>query len=42
MVFGLFEKRSHARHCMRRLYDQAGMVFLTHPVGCGAVVVDLF
>ncbi|NBK17292.1 4-(cytidine 5'-diphospho)-2-C-methyl-D-erythritol kinase [Anaerotruncus sp. X29] len=41
-VFGLFEKRSHARHCMRRLYDQAGMVFLTHPVGCGAVVVDLF
>ena len=41
-VFGLFEKRSHARHCMRRLYDQASTVFLTHPVGCGATVVDLF
>ena len=39
-VFGVFESRSLAKHCMRKLYGTAQSVFLARPVNFGAVVID--
>ena len=40
-VFGIFEDRGPAKHCMRRLYSHAEAVFLSRAVTYGAVVLDL-
>lgn len=40
-VFGLFTSRGQAKHCLRKLYGLAEGVFLTRPVGYGAVVLDM-
>ncbi|MEM1486116.1 4-(cytidine 5'-diphospho)-2-C-methyl-D-erythritol kinase [Oscillospiraceae bacterium PP1C4] len=40
-VFGIFDSRVPAKHCMHRLYDFAQSVFLAQPVSHGAVVVDV-
>lgn len=38
-VFGIFESRTLAKRCMRKLYETAESIFLTHPSSRGAVVV---
>lgn len=40
-VFGIFQNRSQAKHCMRKLYDSAESVFLVSPVPHGAIVLDI-
>ena len=40
-VFGIFDSRSRAKHCMRKLYDMSEAVFLARPAPHGAVVLDV-
>ena len=40
-VFGIFDSRSRARHCMRKLYDFCEGIFICHPVDKGVAVLDL-
>ncbi|MBC8586145.1 4-(cytidine 5'-diphospho)-2-C-methyl-D-erythritol kinase [Youxingia wuxianensis] len=39
-VFGIFDNRTLARKCMKKLYGVAQGVFLARPVPYGAVVID--